>query len=77
MLFYIFVDTITTTKRSQTATIEHKLESPGPLVTAFKETITSSSLLDIVVEVEKQYVAITPPNSPEPPPNLVSIYYHD
>lgn len=29
-------------------------------------------MLDIVAEVEKQYVAITPPDSPEPPPNMVS-----
>lgn len=59
--------------------LEVKIEQPpGPLVMTFKETVTSSSSLDLVAEVEKQYVAITPPNSPEPPPGMVrfGIYIH-
>lgn len=59
---------------TKTKTMELKLDQPpGPLVMAFKETITSSSSLDIVAEVEKQYVAITPPDSPVPPMSMVRI----
>lgn len=36
------------------------------LVTTVKETITSPSYSRLIAEVEKQYVAITPPDSPEP-----------
>ena len=36
------------------------------LVTTVKETLTSHSYSRLIAEVEKQYVAITPPDSPEP-----------
>ena len=36
------------------------------LVTTVKETISSPSYSRLIAEVEKQYVAITPPDSPEP-----------
>lgn len=36
------------------------------LVTTVKETLTSLSYSRLIAEVEKQYVAITPPDSPEP-----------
>ena len=36
------------------------------LVTTVKETITSPSYSRLIAELEKQYVAITPPDSPEP-----------
>ena len=48
---------------------------PGTLVMAVKETVTGSSVFDIVAEVEKQYVAITPPDSPGPPLTMVSLSY--
>ena len=38
----------------------------GNLVTTVKETITSPSYSRLIAELEKQYVAITPPDSPEP-----------
>lgn len=41
------------------------------LVTTVKETISSPSYSRLIAEVEKQYVAITPPDSPEPPQGLV------
>lgn len=50
----------------------------GNLVTTVKETITSPSYSRLIAELEKQYVAITPPDSPEPQ-SLVSEmiqYYH-
>lgn len=49
----------------------------GNLVTTVKETITSPSYSRLIAELEKQYVAITPPDSPEPQ-SLVSemIQYH-
>lgn len=36
------------------------------LVTTVKETLTSLSYSRLIAEVEKQYVAVTPPDSPEP-----------
>lgn len=35
-------------------------------MTTVKETLTSHSYSRLIAEVEKQYVAITPPDSPEP-----------
>lgn len=46
--------------------------SEGNLVTTVKETISSPSYSRLIAEVEKQYVAITPPDSPEPLPGMVS-----
>ena len=39
------------------------------------ETITFSLNTSMFAEVEKQYVAITPPSSPEPPSSVVSMSF--
>ena len=41
------------------------------LVTTLKETLTASQHQQLFAEVEKQYVAVTPPDSPEPPAAVV------
>lgn len=81
-LIYIAVSptvaAFTLTQHTSTFTVSggrQFIEGSETFVTTKEETVTFSLHTSMFAEVEKQYVAITPPTSPEPPSPVVSMSF--